>query len=113
MYIESTFEVWHGCYASPTDSIALLACISLNGFHGISDYEWRKDHQLVGDTPLYFCTQPGIYICKVCCPGEKFVVEKFHVAGILCSQIYLNASTLFIDIYIYIEIYIEIEQASE
>ena len=78
----STFDIWAGCYSSPFDPIVLLACVAINGYHGMSSYTWQRDQDVLTShqTPLVYCVVAGTYTCSVIYDG--FVMKcTFKVEG--------------------------------
>ena len=63
----AVFDVWTGCYSS--NGIALLACVAIDGYHGVSSYSWLHDgnSDSIGSTPLLYCANKGTYVSIVTC----------------------------------------------
>ena len=67
---------------SPFDPIVLLACVAINGYHGMSSYTWQRDQDVLTShqTPLFYCVVVGTYTCSVIYDG--FVMKcTFKVEG--------------------------------
>ena len=69
--------------------MCLIACVAVNGFHGSCSYEWKRSEMIVGDTPLYYTSMPGLYTCNVSCPGHN-VSSRFKVIGEYSSNIMIT-----------------------
>ena len=65
-----------------------MACIALNGYHGISKYTWhRNDKEIYGEIyPVFYTDCPGSFKVIVTIPGGKVLMKSFEVTG-LCMCI--------------------------
>ena len=81
-FSDSCFEIWAGCYSSPTDQLAVMACPARNGFHSLATYTWEKDDQLLPgqETPLIY-SGVGRYKCTIKAKENALSVE-FIVYGV-------------------------------
>ena len=74
--IDSSFGIWSGCYASPADRMATMACIALAGYHSRATYRWLRNDSPIGegDTPLLYEDREGTYECQVA--GDSFFASR-------------------------------------
>lgn len=80
----SVLDIWTGCYSSPFEPVALLACVAINGYHGTSSYTWKRGVTILPShqTPLLYCVTTGSYTCNVSCEGFNMSC-MFWIEGIV------------------------------
>ena len=78
-------QVWTGCFASQFDRMTLLACPAINGYHSVANYVWEKNGVVVvgEDTPLFYCSDVGVFKCCVSALGQS-AYSEFIVSGKFC-----------------------------
>ena len=69
MYIPvgAVFNVWTGGYCCPGEKVAVLACVSIGGYHSEAKYQWHRDGVMLDSEcqPILYTSQSGMF--KMCC----------------------------------------------
>ena len=79
-------RVWSACFISACDRVALLACATLEGYHPLITWEWKRNGFVTdGEVyPIVYVEQPGTYSCTITRAGTSETLSySFDVQGIL------------------------------
>ena len=79
-FVDAEFQLLAQGY--PRNTVAVLICLALNGFHGVVKYLWEKDGKELPDDlyPVIYTEASGRYQCSVTgLDGKLHETEAFEV----------------------------------
>ncbi len=56
---------------SPSNPVALMACVAINGYHSVASYQWSRDGITLSEesSSILYCGTPGNNTCAVTAEG--------------------------------------------
>lgn len=89
MFAGSNFDVWKGGVSYPAEKhVALLACVAINGYHSIAQYQWSfNGYAVLGEIyPVLYTSTAGKYACTITLTEGQTFQFRFSVQGMVLQQ---------------------------